>query len=133
MNRVLGPKRSRATARRQLREVQPIELHYVLLIRVECEWRRLIIPRASLAKVRDDDLARDRKGSRGRKPKSDSDSASDDLTLTVEMNARSVRGWNADLTCYLDTWPPDLPEVQLGPGTRAKRSTVTSAAGVRAR
>ena len=103
-------------SRKQLRTPQPVELFYMLMMRLEHIWRFLVIPRETLSGIRETFVAAERPGP-GRPPVADSDAKTDALTLKVELRADKVEGWDASLTVYLDRWPEQLDPVVGGPGS----------------
>lgn len=111
-------------SRAQLRGVQPVELYYVLLARLDERWRFLVIPRADLMAIRDTPPATNRPG---RRAKADADAKGDQLSLTVTFAGDTVTGWGAPLGAWLDRWPEDIWIVQGGPGSvEARRTTAPS-------
>jgi hypothetical protein len=115
-------------SRRQLSTAQPTELFFMLVVRIDDGWRFLIIPRIDLFGIRDGFVTASRgpqKG-RGRPPKRDADAKSDDLTLTIQYDtksgAKSLIAWNAELSPYLERWPPEIHMIAGGPGARSSMS-----------
>jgi len=101
-------------SRNQLKLTQPIELFYILLMRVESRWRFLIIPRAELLKIRTTERS---KGAQGAQLKSDEDAKADQLTLAIHLEGTGARGWGETLDRFLDCWPDDIGIVTGGPGS----------------
>jgi hypothetical protein len=111
-------------SRVQLRVEQPIELFFLLMVRIEEAWRFLVIPRADLMAIRDRLVAgrNSNRGRRGRPPVGDEDATTDGLLLEVLLRKAHARGWDERLSTYLDTWPRELAPVLGGPGTRKPAS-----------
>ena len=111
-------------SRAQLRTAQPIELFYMLAMRLQRRWRFLIVPRTEMLAIRERYVegARGRAG-RGRPPAGDADARSDGLRLVVELEGDEAVGWDAPLTSYLDVWPDALPVIAGGPGSVAGAAT----------
>lgn len=105
-------------SRKQLRTAQEIELFYLFLIRYEARWRFLAFRREQLMEIRDAYEISDGQRSRGRPPVKDADAKGDDLILRIVFEEHSPEGWGKKLAQYLDTWPAELSELGLGPGTR---------------
>jgi hypothetical protein len=99
-------------SRDQLRVAQPIELFYMLMMRVGATWRFLIVPRADLLDIRVAyvESAKARTGP-GRRPLDDGGAATDGLVLVVSLDAAGATGWDAPLDPYLDRWPAELSMV----------------------
>lgn len=113
-----GVKARFTLSRAQLRTPQPIELFYMLMVRVErARWHSLIVPRVDLLTLRDAyvEAGKTREG-RGRRPVADDAAKTDALGLEVVLRGREATGWEASLTGYLDRWPDDLAPVTGGPG-----------------
>lgn len=109
-------------SRRQLKEEKASDLFFMLMVRWSNRWRFLLVPRQTLADLRDDFSGRDRTHTRGPKPKPDADAKSDGLGLDVTwtetdaMSSWDASNAGASFGAYLDTWPTDLPELKAGPG-----------------
>jgi hypothetical protein len=111
-------------SRAQLRTAQPIELFYMLTMRLDGRWRFLIVPRAEMLAIRERYVEGARgRGGRGRPPAGDADARSDALRLVVELEGNEAMGWDAPLTSYLDAWPDALPIITGGPGSVAGAAT----------
>jgi len=114
-----GVKAKFTLSRAQLRTAQPIELFYMLMVRIDrTAWHFLIVPRVELLKIRDAyvEAGKTRDG-RGRRPVADEAATTDGLTLVVVLKGAEATGWEASLAEYLDRWPDELAPVTGGPGT----------------
>lgn len=107
-----------AMSRRQLRRILDIELFYMLLVRIDAQWRFLVIPREELTAIRDAFESAPRSGS-GRPPLTDDQATSDTLSLSVELVGSHAKGWGADLGRFLDQRPTQLSSILNGPGARS--------------
>ena len=103
-------------SRKQLRTFQPVELFYMLMMRLERSWRFLVIPREVLSEIRKSFVEAEREGP-GRPPVADAAAKTDVLTLKLELREGEVRGWGVSLAAYLDQWPEQLSPVVGGPGS----------------
>jgi hypothetical protein len=103
-------------SRKQLRTVQPVELFYMLMMRLGRGWRFLLIPREALNEIRNAFVDAEREGP-GRPPIGDANAKTDALTLVVELRSERVSGWGVSLDAYLDRWPEQLAPVVGGPGS----------------
>lgn len=110
-----GIKASFGLSRSQLRTPQPIELFYMLVVRLDSSWRFLVIPRQELFQVRATYLASP-DARVGRPSLADEDAKTDSLMLNVGIRGDVATGWG-DLSAYLDRWPERLAPVKAGPGT----------------
>jgi len=106
-----------ALSRSQLRTPQPIELFFMLMVRVNGAWRYLIIPREDLLSIRDNFVDGPKSGKRGRPALPDDVAKTDSLVLTVVIKSSQASAWDGDLSNYIDTWPDSLAPVEDGPGT----------------
>lgn len=116
-------------SRAQLRSIQPTELYYVLLVRIEPRWRFLVIPRAELSALRDRQSEVKRPGrpmksdraknstEEGEQGEQGEQKGQDELTLKVVFDGEGATGWGASLTAWLDRWPDEIPNVEDGPGS----------------
>lgn len=105
-------------SREQLRAAQEIELFYALLLRMDSQWRCLIIPRDSLHKIRRDFVERAKaQPAKGRPPSDDGDTKSDSLSFVITIGQDGPVGWGTSLKPYLE-WPKDLSTLEDGPGAR---------------
>ena len=103
-------------SRTQLRTVQPVELFYMLMMRLGRGWRFLVIPREALSEIRNAFVDAER-GGPGRPPVGDATAKTDGLALVVELRNEEVSGWGVSLGAYLDRWPEQLAPVVGGPGS----------------
>ncbi len=103
-------------SRKQLRTVQPVELFYMLMMRLGRGWRFLVIPREALSEIRNAFVDAEREGP-GRPPIGDASAKTDGLALVVDLRNDEVSGWGASLGAYLDRWPEQLALVTGGPGS----------------
>ena len=113
-----GVKASFTLSRVQLRTVQPIELFYMLMLRLERGWRFLVVGRSELSAIRDAFVegGKAREGP-GRPPVRDEKAKTDSVTIVVELRGADAQGWGTSLTGYLDRWPDALAPVKSGPGS----------------
>jgi hypothetical protein len=96
--------------------VQPVELFYMLMMRLGRGWRFLVIPREALSEIRSAFVDAEREGP-GRPRIGDASAKTDGLALVVELRNDEVSGWGASLGAYLDRWPEQLAPVTGGPGS----------------
>lgn len=116
-------------SRAQLRTAQPVELFYMLMVRLDARWRFLVIPRTDLLGIRDAYVdATDTREARGRKPLGDAAAKVDALALEIVLKGDDVRGWDAPLADYLDRWPDALAPVTGGPGAVGRALAAAPAA-----
>jgi hypothetical protein len=118
-----GAKAAFKLSRSQLRTQQPIELFYMLMVRVTDVWRFLVVPRQDLSDIRDTFVDTPEAGKRGRPALSDDDAKTDTLTFNVSFTEAGASGWGATLSSYLGTWPAVLAPVKSGPGSVGRKAT----------
>lgn len=106
-------------SRSQLWTPQPIELLYMLMIRVQQSWRVLTIPREALHELHREYLDSDHSGP-GRPPKTNEQAKTGSLTLKISLEDEP-RAWGMSLAKF-ESWPDELPLLQTGPGSMRGRS-----------
>lgn len=103
-------------SRKQLRDVKENELFFMFVVRWGRRWRFILIDRKRLELLRDEFEARDRTGTRGRRPVKDERAKADALALRIVWTRDEAVGWGASFAAYLDRWPEEFPERAKGPG-----------------
>lgn len=106
-------------SRKQLKTGQQIELVYMLMIRHQARWRFLVISRERLARLHARYTSKPHAG-KGRPPKTDDEARADTLGLEITLDDGRAMAWGGLLDESLEQWPDDLPELETGPGTRAR-------------